>query len=808
MKGRKTGKMFNKMAAHVTRLMREFGQAAVTYALILALIAVAGIGAVALLDTNVNDTMDRAERRIENTDLGSDDTYIQVDLRAEMSVTVEDFTGTFDLTPHTGSITVNDPVTGYSILYGTSEGNYTSSSILAYTDAGNYTVYFEISADGYKEYYGSFDIVIAPRYVSIPSAYGNFTYDGTLMSATIDNYSSAYCETSGTASATNAGTYTVVFSLVDTVNTSWSDGTKVAKSYNWTIAKRNLNTVSVADVEDQYCTGDEIKPEPAVTYGSRTLVKGTDFTYSYNNNVNAGTATIIVTATADGNWTGYKTKTFKILSKDMTVTSSNYTGTYDAKAHTGAVTVTTPSSGYTIYYGNAADSCNSTSPIYRTNAGTQTVYFKVTANNYNDFTGSFTITINKAKIATVPSTTSSYYYTGSAITPTWTNFDASKLTKGGTTSAVDVGAYSTTFTPTANYTWNDGTTTAKSVSWSIVKRNMAVSASDYSGTYDRTAHGGTVKVTTPSSGATVYYGTSASTCNSTSPITRTDAGTTTVYYKVTANTYNDYTGSYTITINKAKIGSVPSTTTSYWHTGSAITPSWTNYDANKMTMGGTSSATNVGTYTTTFTPKANYTWSDGSTAAKSVSWTIKTSTGTSTYTATLSGGDRFGNSMTATYTLEESWSYATNSSTVRITSIRFNYYTSASAAYACAKSTANLNGSTGHNSWPSTSGVQLKVNNGYTNTLLFVSTSDTSVTLPFNGSSQCYLTYNGSAYSSGRYSVGHDGNGNATVTVYGYFSWGTMSSSATYPRDTRGGIHGGSSGTPASATITLKDTKP
>ena len=51
----------------------------------------------------------------------------------------------------------------------------------------------------------------------------------------------------------------------------------------------------------------------------------------------------------------------------------------------------------------------------------------------------------------------------------------------------------------------------------------------------------------------------------------------------------------------------------------------------------------------------------------------------------------------------------------------------------------------------------------------------------------------------------HDTNGNATVTILGYWSWGT---NATYPRDTRGGIHGGSSGTPASSTITLKDTNP
>ena len=97
------------------------------------------------------------------------------------------------------------------------------------------------------------------------------------------------------------------------------------------------------------------------------------------------------------------------------------------------------------------------------------------------------------------------------------------------------------------------------------------------------------------------------------------------------------------------------------------------------------------------------------------------------------------------------------------------------------------------------------MNNGSASQLLYASVGSTTYALPFNGSSSCYPTYGGSTYSSGGYSVAHDSSGNATVTIYGYWSWGT---SATYPRDTRGGIHGGASGTPAASTITLKDTKP
>ena len=46
-----------------------------------------------------------------------------------------------------------------------------------------------------------------------------------------------------------------------------------------------------------------------------------------------------------------------------------------------------------------------------------------------------------------------------------------------------------------------------------------------------------------------------------------------------------------------------------------------------MTIGGTTSATNAGTYIATFTPGSNYRWSDGTTSAINVNWTINKATG-------------------------------------------------------------------------------------------------------------------------------------------------------------------------------------
>lgn len=58
------------------------------------------------------------------------------------------------------------------------------------------------------------------------------------------------------------------------------------------------------------------------------------------------------------------------------------------------------------------------------------------------------------------------------------------------------------------------------------------------------------------------------------------------------------------------------------YNGSVQSPAWSGYDSTKMTMGGVTSGTNAGSYTATFTPKSNYAWTDGTTSAKEVTWTI------------------------------------------------------------------------------------------------------------------------------------------------------------------------------------------
>lgn len=75
-----------------------------------------------------------------------------------------------------------------------------------------------------------------------------------------------------------------------------------------------LKASNVADVPDQAWTGTSIKPKPAVTFEGKTLAEGTDFAYSWEDNVDPGVAKVIVTG--KGAYKGTVVVEFKIVKSD------------------------------------------------------------------------------------------------------------------------------------------------------------------------------------------------------------------------------------------------------------------------------------------------------------------------------------------------------------------------------------------------------------------------------------------------------------------------------------------------------------
>lgn len=87
--------------------------------------------------------------------------------------------------------------------------------------------------------------------------------------------------------------------------------------------------------------------------------------------------------------------------------------------------------------------------------------------------------------------------------------------------------------------------------------------------------------------------------------------------------------SVTWKINRASIA-VPVQSGTLTYTGSEQTPSWSGYNSSEMTLSGTVNGTNAGSYNATFTPSANYQWTDGTAESKTVQWNISKAAGSLT----------------------------------------------------------------------------------------------------------------------------------------------------------------------------------
>lgn len=162
---------------------------------------------------------------------------------------------------------------------------------------------------------------------------------------------------------------------------------EVTKSF--TISKAQISSAAITyDAGPYGYTGKEWKPEVTVSFNSATLTAGNDYTVSYENNINAGTAKIIITGIGD-HFTGLTEKTFTINSAEISGCTFAPIAdvTYNTKAHTPEVTVAI--SGRTL----EADKDYTVSYASNVKAGTATV----TVTGKGNFTGSANTTFTIAK---------------------------------------------------------------------------------------------------------------------------------------------------------------------------------------------------------------------------------------------------------------------------------------------------------------------------------------------------------------------------------------------------------------------------
>lgn len=324
-------------------------------------------------------------------------------------------------------------------------------------------------------------IVAVPAQIDVPAA------DGTPKSPTWDSYDPTKMTIGGDRFGTDAGDYTATFT--PTANYKWADGSTGAKNAPWTIASILVTVPTQKNIP---------------TYdGSKKTPEWDNFDTEH--------CTVQVTAAADA---GEYEATFTLLA-GMWADGGTAPKVVKWKINRASIAAVPAQTNVPSYDGNPKtpswdanySSVKMTVSVdAKTNAWTAySASFTPTANYqwWDGTTGAKTATwaINRATIATVPSQNGTLTFNGSEQTVSLKNYDSAQLTLGGTIKGTNAKEYSATVTPTANYQWSDGTTTAKTVKWSIGKAAGSLTLSASAVTLNRTTLSKNVTATRTGDGA-------------------------------------------------------------------------------------------------------------------------------------------------------------------------------------------------------------------------------------------------------------------------------------------------------------------
>ena len=318
------------------------------------------------------------------------------------------------------------------------------SSTNTYRNVGTYTIYYYIpSTSNYNEKTGSIDGVISkanavnPKLTSYEGKYDGQAHTikveggsgGTIKyrTSTSDDYS----ETLPTA--TNVGVTTVYVKVIGDANHNSSSeiSAKITitaadfpdGSGSVTITGTNTwgqtLTANVINTENATLTYQWYSTDNTTATGGTAIANATRSTYTIDKSFVGKKIYVVVTAkktnynTAE--WkdiTDSNNKTAEVAKQDLSVTATPYNGSYNGIAHNATIKVNSVSwdgqtivSGTSTSYGNTVTSEGVKATAYnllpsKTDAGTYTIYYKVTGGHYyNDFASSTSITIKTVNLA-------------------------------------------------------------------------------------------------------------------------------------------------------------------------------------------------------------------------------------------------------------------------------------------------------------------------------------------------------------------------------------------------------------------------
>ena len=340
--------------------------------------------------------------------------------------------------------------------------------------------------DNYNLNYISGTLTINCLNTAVPPTAGNKRYNG---SEQVGVSGGSNIDLTGTLKATAIGNYNA--SAKPKANYCWNDGTTTKRDYVWSI-KSNTMLITLNDKETDY-TGSAINIDaPVIKNSDGDVITGPSITYAYYNGgscsgtalsgapSNAGSYSVRATANAFGEYARSDSNcaTLVINKVDSTLNASIPESITYGRTATLTYTLN-PTGNVTCSSSNAnvatcsVDTTNKKITITPVNVGnTQITINGIPSNsNYNSSSVSKYVVINCSNTATEPSVVSGLIYNGSS----QTGLKGGSNVNLSTISAINAGNYTGKATPKTNYCWTDGTTTTKSYSWSIAKKNVRCS---------------------------------------------------------------------------------------------------------------------------------------------------------------------------------------------------------------------------------------------------------------------------------------------------------------------------------------------
>ena len=615
---------------------------------------------------------------------------------SSISVALNPTTYTYDGTEKKPGVTVKDGTntltvgTDYSFVYSnninagtgkvtiTGKGNYTGTKIVNFT-INKRTL--TVKAEAKSKTYGAGDPGLT------------YTYSNQVSGQT-PKFSGALSRAEGE----NVGTYAINKNTLVLVDNSPFLANNYTLSYvgtNLTITAKNASTFTATLNPTSYTyDGTEKKPSVTVKDGENLLAVGTDYSFVYSDNINAGTGK--VTITGKGNYTGTKVLNFTINKRAITVKASDGTKTYDGAALTNAAVTLTEG---TLVSGQSL-TATATGSITNVGSTANTVSSAVVKSGTTDVSGNYTITktngtltVNKRTLTVKAEAKSKTYgagdpgltytysnqvsgqtpkfsgalsrdagenvgtyeikqntlaladnspflannytlaYTGANLTinkaatataaaadktyngASQTGVTGSYVSWANSTTGIDAGSYTAIATPDENHAWSDGTTAAKSITWTMSAKEVAVTwGTTTTFIYNGVAQGPTASAESGVTGETINItrttGTNAGSYTSTASISSVTGG------RAKAGNYKLIGATKAFTINRAATATAAAVNKTY------NGESQTGVTGNYVSWGGTTAGIDAGSYTATATPNENYAWSDGTTAIKSITWTM------------------------------------------------------------------------------------------------------------------------------------------------------------------------------------------